>query len=74
VSFCPSRDQRAVSDLIAEMFTSDHPERCRMGLQLNGIAVSVQLCGLVDEGECVGILVIMELVRKGAGQKSGGRR
>ncbi len=69
ISFCPGRDQRAVSDLIAELCMADHPERCRMSLQLNGVDVSVQLCGLVEEEECLGVLVVLELVKRSAAQK-----
>ena len=63
-SFCASCDQRAVSDVIAELFTAESPERCRMTLQIDEAEISVLLCAQVEERECVGILVVMEMAKK----------
>lgn len=59
-SFLPVRDRKAVQDLLYELLQSAHPERCRMVLRFGHEDVPVQLCAIVSEKECTGILVIME--------------
>lgn len=60
VSFCPARDRRAVQDLLSELYQSVHPERCRTVLRFGQLEVPVQLCAIINERECTGILVVME--------------
>ncbi len=57
---CASRDQETLAQLLRELATVAEPENCRSVVRFNDRAIPIQLCALVDDGRCTGVLLIME--------------
>ena len=63
VTFCSSRDGAAVSDVIAELVATEAAQRCRTTLLIQDTECSVLFCAQLEERQCVGILVVMEILK-----------
>jgi PAS domain S-box-containing protein len=59
-ALCPARDQEALQQLLRELTTAAESERCRATVRFGDREIPVQLCALVDEGRCTGVLLILE--------------
>ena len=59
-SFCPSRDQETLLHLLGELAKVVQPERCRATVRFADLEIPVQLCAIIEDGICTGVLLIME--------------
>jgi twitching motility two-component system response regulator PilH len=60
VALLPCRVRKSIQDLLSELATLDHPERCRASLKLDALEASAQFSVILDENQCIGILVILD--------------
>jgi len=60
VSFCPPRDRKVIEDLFSELVKARAPERCRAVVRFGDSEIPLQLCAVVEDGGCSGVLAIME--------------
>ncbi len=60
ISFCQARDRKVMEDLLAELRTATSPAQRQAVVKFGNAEVPLRLCALVEERECIGILVVME--------------
>jgi PAS domain S-box-containing protein len=60
MSFCPAPDRKVVQDLLGELLRATAPERCQALVRLGPTRIPLRFCAVVEDGECTGILVILE--------------
>jgi PAS domain S-box-containing protein len=59
-ALCSARDQATLQQLLRELTTATRPDRCRAVVRFGEREVPIQLCSLMQEGRCTGVLLIME--------------
>ena len=59
-TLCPARDRETLRQLLHELTGAAQPERCRAVVRFGDRAIPIQVCALVDEGRCMGFLLILE--------------
>jgi two-component system, cell cycle sensor histidine kinase and response regulator CckA len=59
-SFFPTRDQETLLHLLGELAKVVKPERCRATVRFADLEIPVQLCSIIEDGSCTGVLLIME--------------
>ena len=59
-ALCSPRDHATLQQLLCELATATRPERCRAVVRFGERDVPIQLCSLMGDGRCTGVLLIME--------------
>lgn len=59
-SLCAPQDLETLQHLLSELTKTVQSERCNEVVRFGDLKIPVQLCSIVEDGECTGVLLIME--------------
>jgi CheY-like chemotaxis protein len=59
-TLCSPQDKGLLEDLLRELTEAVEPERGRVVVRFGDLEVPLQLCAILEDGRCTGVLLIME--------------
>jgi len=59
-SLCAGHHQQTLGHLLRELMNATQLERCKATVQFGEVEIPIQVCSILDGGQCTGALLIME--------------